>query len=78
MRVQNGTSGLDTCQYIITPPIIEYPFAWLMLSLTETALTIRFNRLPLPQFHETDRHNGEGQQWRDGLPEWHDFTIVLQ
>lgn len=73
--VKNGTGALNTCQFIIAPPIIEYPFAWLMLSLTKTTLTIHFNRLPLPQFYEVDRHNGEGQIWRDGLPEWHDYTI---
>jgi hypothetical protein len=69
--------GNRPCTFVILPSLIEYPLAWVRLDLSQAALRMRLNRLPLPDLQEASRLSGKGQGWRAGRPEWWDLTIPL-
>lgn len=70
--------GGTACTFVVTPALIEYPVAWLSLELTPECLIGELQRLPLDELAEQSRCSGEGQSWRAGNPEWHQFRIELE
>lgn len=77
LDIQTTEIGENPCTFIVTPAIIEYPMAWLQLQLTAHKLSVSIQRLPLPELAATSRQSGNGQGWREGLSDWHDFCIEL-
>ncbi len=75
--VHTHTISEKPCTFVISPPIIEYPMAWLLLTLESSQISVSFRRLPLPALVAKARQSGEGQSWRDGLPAWQQFVIDL-
>ena len=78
LDIQAQTLGDHACTFVILPSLIEYPLAWVRLDLSQVAVRLRLNRLPLPNLQEASRLSGAGQSWRAGRPEWWDLTIPLQ
>ncbi len=77
LDVQVQPIGKHECTFVVTPALIEYPLGWLLLEMARDSLTVRLQRLPLPTLAEQSRLSGNGQEWRDGRREWHDFQIEL-
>jgi len=69
--------GGHPCQFIIIPSLMEYPVAWLHLTLTQDALHMALRPLPLPELRQRSLNAGEGQAWRAGRPEWEKMQIAL-
>lgn len=77
LDMQQRVLGKQKCTFVVLPSLIEYPLAWVRLDLSQSALRLRLNRLPLPDLLEASRLSGSGQGWRAGRPEWWDLTIPL-
>lgn len=77
LDVQQAPLGLNNAHFIVTPSLIEYPIAWLDLTLTQTTLSVTLCPLPLPGLKSRSCNSGAGQKWRGGRPEWHRLTIDL-
>ncbi len=77
-NLQSRLIGGRPCHFVVTPCIIEYPVAWLQLDLTPTHLDVTFHHLPVPDLIELSRSSGAGQDWRAGLPVWHNTRIDLR
>ncbi len=75
--VQQAPVGDSITHFIVAPPIIQYPMAWLSLRLRPDQLHLRMVPLPLPELAERSRQAGNGQGWRAGLPQWQDMRIPL-
>ena len=75
--VQTSTIAAKPCTFVISPPLAEYPLAWLLLTIDSTQLHVSVRPLPLPALSEEGRQSGAGQSWREGLPERQEFTIEL-
>ncbi len=75
LDVQQIPVGGQPCHFIIIPAIIEYPVAWVHLTLTDEALHLSVRRLPLPDLRRRSQDAGAGQSWRDGRPEWWEMEI---
>ncbi len=77
LDVQEIPVGGRPCHFIIVPAIIEYPVAWVRLTLTQNALHLALRPLPLADLRQRSLNAGEGQAWRAGRPEWQEMQIVL-
>ena len=77
LDVQEIHMGGRPCHFIIAPSLIEYPIAWVHLTLTHDSLHMVLRPLPLPDLHQRSLNAGEGQAWRAGHPEWRDMQISL-
>ncbi len=78
LNLQTCTIGGNACTFVVCPSLIEYPLAWLKLSLTADALAVSLQRLPLPALAQVSRNSGPGQAWRIGRKEWYNFSIALR
>lgn len=78
LDVQQLAVGGQPCWFIVTPAIVQYPVGWLALTLTPQTVRVQLRLLPLPALIEQARVSGDGQTWRAGKPDWHDFTIELR
>jgi hypothetical protein len=54
--------------------VIEYPMAWLELTLSADQVQVQMRRLPLPDLAQQSLQSGGGD-WRAGRPEWRSFVI---
>lgn len=77
LDVHQAPLGRCNTHFIITPSLIEYPLAWLQLTLTAASLSVALCPLPLPVLSSRSCNSGSGQKWRSGRPEWHKLTIDL-
>lgn len=77
LDVQQIPVGGRPCWFVVSPALIQYPVAWFELTLSAKALRVQLRSLPLPELVERARVSGDGQDWRTGKPEWHDFTVGL-
>jgi 3',5'-cyclic AMP phosphodiesterase CpdA len=73
--VQTVQLGGAPCTFVVTPAIIEYPMAWLAMTVSGTTLRITYQPLPLPEL--TESFEASPHAWRSGLDQWHDFTVEL-
>ena len=76
-EVQNVPLGSRSVPFVITPAVIEYPAAWLLLEIEGGALRVEVRRLPISSTARNTMLHGSDQSWRDGRPEWQRFTIPL-
>lgn len=74
LDVQATQLGQQPCWFMVIPAVIEYPMAWLELTLTANQLQVQMRRLPLRDLAEQSLQSGGGD-WRAGRPEWRNFTI---
>jgi Icc protein len=65
------------CMFGIMPGTIEYPVAWVRLSLSPTEAHFQLKSLPLPEIRAISERSGGGQRWRQGDPAWWDFRFPL-
>jgi 3',5'-cyclic AMP phosphodiesterase CpdA len=77
LDVQQAQVGGHSCWFVVLPAVIEYPMAWLDLTLTPDQVQVNLRRLPLHGLAETSRQSGE-TGWRAGRPEWQSFAIPLR
>lgn len=77
LDVQEIHVGGHPCHFLIVPSLMEYPVAWIHLTLTQDGLRMALRRLPLPDLHHRSLNAGAGQAWRAGRPEWWDMRIAL-
>jgi 3',5'-cyclic AMP phosphodiesterase CpdA len=77
LDVQQAQVGGQGCWFVVLPAVIEYPMAWLDLTLRSDAVQVNLRRLPLTELAETSRQSGE-TGWRAGRPEWNQFAIPLR
>ena len=67
--------GGAPCHVIISPAVIEYPVAWLLLELDATGLHVTVRPLPCESDREESRRAGGGQDWRLGDAAWGRFDV---
>jgi 3',5'-cyclic AMP phosphodiesterase CpdA len=68
--------GERPCSFVVLPAVIEYPMAWLELTLAPAAVQVQMRRLPLVDLAEQSQRAGDST-WRAGRPEWRNFSIPL-
>lgn len=73
--VQSIYVGAMPCTFIVLPAIIEYPMAWLSLTLSPGVLRVQCHPLRLNDLTRADRRSPHA--WRRGRDAWQDFTIAL-
>lgn len=78
LNVHTRAIGTKPCTFVVSPAVIEYPMAWLLLKLTMESIAVQVQRLPLPDLAQVSRLSGPGQTWREGRREWQNFTISLK
>ncbi|MFO7631041.1 MAG: metallophosphoesterase [Caldilinea sp.] len=79
-RLDIQTLTLDQgqrCMVGILPGTIEFPVAWMNLSLGATQGRVQLQRLPLPEVSAISEQSGSGQTWRGGDPSWWDYRFPL-
>lgn len=77
LDVQTVYHNGSDCLYTIVPSVVEYPVGWMLLTLTHETLNMSLKSLPLPELRDLSLHSGNGQQWREGKPEWQNFVMPL-
>ena len=65
------------CVVGVMPATIEYPIAWVQLSLSTTHGHLQLRRLPLPELSARAEQSGGGQSWRHGEVGWWDYRFSL-
>lgn len=65
------------CVFATLPGTIEYPVAWVQLSLRNAQARLQLQRLPLPEISAISARSGDGQYWREGEPSWWDYHFAL-
>jgi len=65
------------CTFGVMPAVIEYPVAWMQLTLTATQGQCQLRRLPLDGIASLSAQSGGGQTWRDGEAAWWDYRFPL-
>lgn len=66
-----------SCVFGVMPALIEYPVAWVQLTLTATQAHCMLRRLPLDSPAMLSAQSGGGQSWRQGEPAWWDYRFPL-
>lgn len=66
-----------SCVFGVMPALIEYPVAWVQLTLTATQGRCVLQRLSLEQIANLSAQSGGGQSWRQGEPAWWDYRFSL-
>lgn len=74
LDVQHTLLGNHPCWFVVIPAVIEYPMAWLELTLSRDQVQVQMRRLPLLDLAQQSLHSGGGD-WRAGRPEWRNFVI---
>ena len=69
--------GERPVHFVVTPPSIQFPLGWLLLTLTPASMQVQYRPYPLPDISEQSRTAGVGSDWRAGDPAWQDFTVVF-
>ena len=76
LDVQQRQLGEQSCWFVVQPAIIEYPMAWLELTLRPSEVQLRMRRLPLADLAEDSRRSSSSD-WRAGRPDWRNCVIPL-
>jgi 3',5'-cyclic AMP phosphodiesterase CpdA len=76
LDVQQTRLGDQSCWFVVQPAIIEYPMAWLELTLWPGEVQVQMRRLPLADLAEDSRRSGN-TDWRAGRPDWRNCLIPL-
>lgn len=77
LDVQTVYHNSAPCLYTVVPSIVEYPVSWTLLTITHETLNMSMKPLPLFELSKLSLQSGEGQQWREGKPEWQNFAMQL-
>lgn len=78
LNVQERRCAPDrSCLFGVMPALIEFPVAWVQLTLTATEGHAVLQRLPLGSLAEISAQSGGGQSWRQGEPAWWDYRFPL-
>ena len=77
LDVQQVPVGEREVWFVVQPAIIEYPLAWLQLTLSPEAVQVKTAPLPLPELADISLEVGEDRRWRAGVPAWQEFSIPL-
>ncbi len=68
----------QACVFGVMPALIEYPVAWMQMTLTASQAHCVLQRLPLEALADLSAHSGDGQSWRQGESAWWDYQFSLQ
>lgn len=77
LDVQHAPVGDHLCHFVIVPALIEYPVAWVQLTLEPAVVRLSLRRLPVPDLRRLSQEAGGGQSWRAGRPEWWDMELEI-
>lgn len=78
LNIQEHRCAPDhTCVFGVMPALIEYPVAWMQLTLTESQAHCVLRRLPLESLADLSAQSGSGQSWRQGDSAWWDYCFTL-
>lgn len=78
LNIQERRYASDrSCVFGVMPALIEYPVAWVQLTLTATQGHCVLRRLPVGPPVQLSAQSGGGQSWRQGEPAWWDYRFPL-